>query len=603
MVFHLPSHPLFEVMLDTTEEFEGRPAELEEVLREYRQRLQRETEDRKRLEISLAEVHQKLELRVEERTADLKTAKDQLQLEITERRRMEEALRDSEARFRTVFEFAAIGLAIDLGGRLVQTNRALQDMLGYTADEFRSMMFTDFTHAEDIEESRRFAEELHSGKRNNYWLEKRYIRKDGRIVWAQTAVSTVRDASGKILYVIPMIQDITERKRLEEQLRHSQKMQAVGQLAGGVAHDFNNQLGIIKGYVDLALRALPDDSPLRTNLLHVRETTLRSARLTRQLLLFSRRQPMELRPTDLGYQVKELQKMLNRLLGEDIEIHLDLEEDLWTVSADPGNLDQVIINLSVNARDAMPEGGTLRIQTRNVMIDQDYCRDYPEARTGRFVSLSVSDEGIGMDEEVRGHLFEPFFTTKGPGKGTGLGLSVVYGIVKAHEGWISVETGPGKGTCIEIHLPVLELGIEIPAPGIDPDSLDSYRGNGELVLLVEDEKMLRNVTEQMLVENGYRVHACGSMEDAMETVRDNGHRFDLILSDVVLPDGRGTDLVFKLLDERPGLAALLITGYTDERSDWERVRQAGLTLLQKPFETRELLEQINRALNRQKPPA
>ena len=261
MVFRLPSHPLFEVMLDTTEEFEGRPAELGEVLREYRQRLQRETEDRKRLEISLAEVHQKLELRVEERTADLKTARDQLQREITERRRMEEALRDSEARFRTVFEFAAIGLAIDVEGKLVQTNRALQEMLGYSADEFRSMMFTDFTHAEDIEESRQFAEELHSGKRNNYWLEKRYIRKDGRIVWAQTGVSAVRDASGKILYVIPMIQDITERKRLEEQLRHSQKMQAVGQLAGGVAHDFNNQLGIIKGYVDLSLRALPDDSP------------------------------------------------------------------------------------------------------------------------------------------------------------------------------------------------------------------------------------------------------------------------------------------------------------------------------------------------------
>ena len=303
--------------------------------------------------------------------------------------------------------------------------------------------------------------------------------------------------------------------------------------------------------------------PLRTNLLHVRETTLRSARLTRQLLLFSRRLPMELRPTDLGYQVKELQKMLNRLLGEDIEIHLDLAEDLWTVSADPGNLDQVIINLSMNARDAMPEGGTLRIRTGNVLIDQDYCRDYPEARTGRFVSLSVSDEGIGMDEEVRGHLFEPFFTTKGPGKGTGLGLSVVYGIVQAHEGWISVETGPGKGTSIEIHLPVLELGVEIPDPGIDPVSLDSYQGSGELVLLVEDEKMLRNVTEQMLIENGYRVHACGSMEDAMETARDNGHRFDLILSDVVLPDGRGTDLVFKLLDERPGLAALLITSYTD----------------------------------------
>jgi PAS domain S-box-containing protein len=509
---------------------------------------------------------------------------------------VEEALRESEERFRTVFEFAALGIAIDVGGRLIQTNRALQEMLGYTSEEFRNMLFTDFTHPDDVEASLRLAGGLHEGKHNNYWIEKRYYRKDGRVVWARTTVSAVRDAQGKILYVIPLIEDITERKRLEEQLRQSQKMEAVGQLAGGVAHDFNNQLGIIKGYVDLVLRATSEDSPVRHNLLQIRETVLRSTRLIRQLLLFSRKQPMEMRPTDLNYQVRELQKMLRRLLGEDIEVDLDLAEDLWTVNADPGNLDQMIINLSVNARDAMPEGGGLRFQTRNRSIDEACCRQHPEARTGRFVCLAVSDAGVGMDEEVRARLFEPFFTTKGPGRGTGLGLAVVYGIVQAHEGWITVESRPGQGSRFEIYLPVLELETEIADTGERPISLDRYRGQGERVLLVEDEPMLRAVTGQALTENGYLVRACGTVAEATEALRRGEDRFDLILSDVVLPDGRGTDLVFQILSEQPELAALLMTGYADERADRDRVREAGLTLLLKPFETIDLLKQIREAI-------
>jgi PAS domain S-box-containing protein len=560
--------------------------------------LEAEIARRERAEEALREIHAQLDALVEERIADLQKAKEQLQREVAERRRVEEALRESEERFRTVFEFAALGIAIDVEGRLIQTNRALQEMLGYTAEEFRGMLFTDFTHPDDVEASMRLARGLHEGKYDNYWVEKRYYRKDGRVVWARTTVSAVRDAGGKILYVIPLIEDITERKRLEEQLRQSQKMEAVGQLAGGVAHDFNNQLGIIKGYVDLVLRATPEDSPVRHNLLQVRETVLRSARLIRQLLLFGRKQPMEMRPTDLNYQVRELQKMLRRLLGEDIEVELDLTEGLWTVNADPGNLDQVIINLSVNARDAMPGGGALRFRTRNEVIDEAHCRQRPEARAGRFVCLAVCDTGVGMDEEVKARLFEPFFTTKGPGRGTGLGLAVVYGIVQAHEGWIAVESRVGQGSRFEVYLPVLELGTEAEDTAERPLLPDRYRGQGERVLLVEDEPMLRAVTEQALVENGYAVRACGTVAEAMEAFRREGG--DLILSDVVLPDGRGTDLVFQALRERPGLAALLVTGYTDERADWDRVREAGLTLLQKPFETADLLEQIYRALQRRK---
>ena len=558
--------------------------------------LKAEIARRERAEAALREVHDQLDVLVEERTADLQKAKEQLQREIAERERVEAALRESEARFRTVFEFAAIGIAIDVESRLVQTNRALQEMLGYTADEFREMLFTDFTHPDDVETSRRLARGLREGKYDNYWIEKRYYRKDGRVVWARTTVSAVRDARGNILYVLPLIEDITERKRLEEQLRQSQKMEAVGQLAGGIAHDFNNQLGIIKGYVDLMLRPLSEDSPLRHNLLQVRETVLRSARLIRQLLLFSRKQPMEMRPTDLNHQVRELQKMLRRLLGEDVEVELVLTEGLWTVNADPGNLDQVIINLSVNARDAMPEGGGLKFQTRNEVIDEVCCPQHSEARTGRFICLAVSDTGLGMDEEIKARLFEPFFTTKGPGRGTGLGLAVVYGIVQAHEGWITVESRPGQGSRFEIYLPVLELETEIADTGERPISLDRYRGQGERVLLVEDEPMLRAVTGQALTENGYLVRACGTVAEATEALRRGEDRFDLILSDVVLPDGRGTDLVFQVLGEQPELAALLMTGYTDERADRDRVREAGLTLLLKPFETIDLLKQIHEAI-------
>lgn len=558
--------------------------------------LKAEIARRERAEAALRELHDQLDVLVDERTADLQKAKEQLQREIAERKRVEAALRESEARFRTVFEFAAIGIAIDVEGRLIQTNRALQEMLGYTAEEFQGMFFTDFTHPDDVEASLRLARGLREGKYNNYWIEKRYYRKDGQVVWARTTVSAVRDAQGKILYVIPLIEGITERKRLEEQLRQSQKMEAVGQLAGGIAHDFNNQLGIIKGYVDLILRPLSEDSPLRHNLLQVRETVLRSTRLIRQLLLFSRKQPMEMRPTDMNYQVRELQKMLRRLLGEDVEVELDLAEDLWTVNADPGNLDQVIINLSVNARDAMPEGGALRFQTWNRSIDEAYCRQHPDARAGRFVCLAVSDTGVGVDEEVKARLFEPFFTTKGPGRGTGLGLAVVYGIVQAHEGWITVESRPGQGSRFEIYLPVLEPETEIADIGERLVSLDPYRGQGERILLVEDEPMLRAVTEQALTENGYLVRACGTVAEAKEALRRGEDRFDLILSDVVLPDGRGTDLVFQALSEQPELAALLMTGYADERADRDRVREAELTLLQKPFETIDLLRQIHEAI-------
>jgi len=400
-------------------------------------------------------------------------------------------------------------------------------------------------------------------------------------------------------------QEIAERKRTEsalqereEQLRQSQKLEAVGRLAGGVAHDFNNQLAIIRGYMEMGLEDLPDTSPTYHDLLQIGDAVQRSTSLTEQLLMFSSRQPMNRRPLNLNSQVRNLQKMLGRILGEDVVIDLDLDKDIWTVNADAGNIDQVLTNLSLNARDAMPGGGALTIQTWNVEIDSDYCDLVPEAKQGRYILLSVSDEGGGMGKEVQEHLFDPFFTTKGPGKGTGLGLSVVYGIVQAHEGWITVESQVNRGSRFDIHLPAVAQNAEAIDTHYKPVSLAAFQGQGERILLVEDEFSLRQVTQRALADRGYAVEACSTATEATEAFHKAAPPFDLILSDVVLPDGRGTDLVLGFLREQPELPAILVTGYTDERGDWERVRQAGLSVLRKPVPMAFLLKYVQEALNK-----
>jgi signal transduction histidine kinase/ActR/RegA family two-component response regulator len=387
-----------------------------------------------------------------------------------------------------------------------------------------------------------------------------------------------------------------ERSDLENQLRQSQKMEAVGRLAGGVAHDFNNQLAVIRGYVEMILDDVPDGTRLHTQLSQIEEAVRRSADLTEQLLLFTSKQPVNIRPVDLNACLMDLEGMLRPLLGEDIVVQMDLADDLWAAKADPGNISQVVTNLAVNARDAMPEGGTLTFTTLNVDIDDVYCRRVPEARPGSFVCVTVCDTGVGMDEAVRTRLFEPFFTTKGLGKGTGLGLSLVYGMVQAHEGWIVVESQPGQGSRFAIHLPSEGREAAAGRSDVEPGRRRGPQGRGERILLVEDEPALREMTHQFLAENGYLVRPCSTVGEATEIFRQEKVPFDLILSDVVLPDGRGTDLVFDFLGECPDLAAVLVTGYTDERGDWQRAREAGLSLLQKPVEMAVLLDYVQRAL-------
>ena len=375
-----------------------------------------------------------------------------------------------------------------------------------------------------------------------------------------------------------------------EQLQQAQKLEAIGQLAGGIAHDFNNNLAIIRGYVDMAIEQVSSSTPLHRYLSNVNEAVQRSARLTGQLLIFSSKQPVEPQALNLNENVKALEDMFKRLLGEDITIQLSLEENIWPVMADSGNIDQIITNLAVNARDAMPEGGTLQIATANKHLQTP---THPDAHPGRYVCLSVTDNGIGMSDEVQSHLFEPFYTTKEKGSGTGLGLAIIYGIVQAHHGWIDVTSETGKGTTFDIYLPMEDTLLQ------DEDTTHTEQirqGKKEHILLIEDEPALRVMKQSILEGHNYQVTPCASCTEAKETFATHNGQFDLIFSDIILPDGRGTDLVGEFSQKHPNIAILLATGYTDDRADWDKARQAGWPVLQKPVSVKNLLAEIHKAL-------
>ena len=374
-------------------------------------------------------------------------------------------------------------------------------------------------------------------------------------------------------------------------------MDAIGKLAGGIAHDFNNQLGIVQGYTDMLIESLDNDPTIQHRLQQIANVVTRASKLTQQLLMFSSKQPIQLRPLDLNQHVTELKTMLERLIGENIELHLDLAPNLNIVHADPGNINQVVTNLFVNARDAMPDGGTITVKTQMVTIDETYRLKVPEApRTGEFVCLSVSDSGIGMSNDIKEHIFEPFFTTKETGKGTGLGLSVVYGIVQSHGGWITIDSTPNRGSRFDIFLQSQETPHE-ETTDQTPIDLSSHLGHQEHILLIEDEQSLGEMTQQLLRQKNYQVTLCQTIAQTKSVFETTPNNFDIVLSDVVLPDGRGPQVVLYMLKQKPDLKALLMTGYTDNHADREQVANAGLTLLQKPVPTVLLLKKIRETLD------
>ncbi|HXS68534.1 MAG TPA: PAS domain S-box protein [Candidatus Polarisedimenticolia bacterium] len=516
--------------------------------------------------------------------------------DITARKQAEASLRKSEAQLRAMFEDAAIGIAlVDTEGRPVRCNSALCRMLGYSKEELSQMTFPQFTHAEDIDEDLKLFGALVAGERDHYEITKRFIRKDGQIVFGRLAVSLIQHEKGLPTLAVGMVEDITESRMLEEQMRQSQKMEAIGKLAGGVAHDFNNILAVIQMQAGLLMYCKEIPVKQRDFAGEIIRAAERAANLTRQLLLFGRRQTVQASEHDLNEIVTNIAKMLQRMLGEDIEMELKwAAERLW-IRADAGMIDQILMNLAVNARDSMPNGGRLAIETSSVAFGESSAARRQEGRRGLFACLKISDSGSGISAENLPHIFEPFFTTKEVGKGTGLGLATVFGIVQQHQGWINVESEVGRGTTFRIYFPRIE---KPSSPAGNQTTLPSMRPGNETILLVEDDFAVSISVEYTLNHLGYRVLTAADGKEAVEVWKQHRHEIRLLLTDLVMPRGmNGKELAVKLLVEKPELKVIYSSGYTRDLVSADFKLQDGVNFLPKPYSLQKLSETVRRNLD------
>jgi len=422
-------------------------------------------------------------------------------------------------------------------------------------------------------------------------------RRDGSIISVEENIRAVRDADGHVLYFEGSVEDITERLNLEAQLRHSQKMESVGQLAAGVAHDFNNVLTIIKGHADLLLAKENLPADYSGSLERISSAADRAANLTRQLLTFSRRQVMQPEMLDLNEVIRNVARMLERTFGENIAVRLDPASDLPPVYADDGMLEQAITNLAVNARDAMPGGGELFIGSTATEVTPSDAQQNPEARVGKFVCLTVADTGVGMDPQTLSRIFEPFFTTKEVGKGTGLGLATVYGIIKLHRGWIEVSSEVNKGSAFKVFLPATSK----PKPTVTPSARPAereIRGGHEALLLVEDEPELRALARQILECYGYRIFEAGTGAEALKLWPQHAQEIDLLLTDIMMPEGiTGWELAGRLRAERPDLKVICASGYSVDLMNKQLDSPGAFRFLQKPFKPQVLAQAVRECLD------
>ena len=505
--------------------------------------------------------------------------------DITDRKQAEQALRESEGRYRLLFESNPQPMWVyDLETlAFVAVNEAAIFHYGYSREEFLSMTIKDIRSPEDVPALSDTVLQTRPGvTAAGTWSHR---KKDGSHIDVDIVSHPLIFAGRKAKLVLA--NDITERKRNEQtlreteaQLRQSQKLEGIGQLAGGIAHDFNNLLTVINGFSALAMKGLAAEDPLRENLEEIKKAGDRAASLTRQLLAFSRKQVLQPEILNLDSVVSEMEKMLRRVIGENIDLRAVLEPKLGNVKADPGQIEQIILNLVVNARDSMPGGGKVTIETDNVYLDEEYANNHVGARPGHYVMLAVSDTGIGMDEKTQARIFEPFFTTKELGKGTGLGLSTIYGIVKQSGGNIWVYSEVGRGATFKIYLP----RVEAEAHEYKPASASEEVLNGtETILLVEDEEMVRKLARQILATQGYRVLEATNGAAALQMCKRNQQPIDLLLTDVIMPEMSGPELAEKLHRLRPELRVLFMSGYTDDAIVHHGVLEEGANFIQKPF--------------------
>ncbi|PYO26618.1 MAG: hybrid sensor histidine kinase/response regulator [Gemmatimonadetes bacterium] len=504
------------------------------------------------------------------------------------------ALRASETGYETLVEHAPVGIyRSSPEGRFLSVNAALVRILGYdSAPQVLQLDMARDVYADSAERQRLLDRDSYTDREYDE-VEATWKRRDGRLLTVQLSVRAVRNADRQVHYYETFVRDVTEQRRLQQQLVQSQKMEAVGRLAGGIAHDFNNLLTVITTYCDLLLEDLAREDPKRDDVEQVRKAADGAAALTRQLLAFSRQQVVEPRVVSLNTVVEGLQKILRRVIGEDIDLAITLAPDLGAVRADVGQLEQVLMNLAVNARDAMPTGGRLTIETANVEHDPDYARDQEAAAVRRFAMLAVSDTGCGMDEATKARIFEPFFTTKEPGKGTGLGLATVYGIVNQAGGFIWVYSEPDQGTSFKVYLPEVDATAERPTavPGA------RVPGGTETVLLVEDAAAVRAVTKQVLERQGYKVLEAADGEAALQLAQRHRGPIDLLLTDVVMPRLSGRELAGQFARLRPDTRVLYASGYTDDSVVRHGILESGTAYLQKPFSPESLARKVRDVLD------
>jgi two-component system, cell cycle sensor histidine kinase and response regulator CckA len=547
---------------------------------------------------------EELELRVDERTRDLLEANADLQREISDRVRAEAALRASEERYRRITETVTdyvYHVRLDANGEPtddVHHGPGCVAVTGYTWEELDGDpslwlgIVAPPARAAIVEQ----AQATLAGQKRPP-LEHQIERKDGAVRWVRHTHVPHFDADGRPVAYDGLIEDITEERALREQLIHAQRMEGVGRLAGGVAHDFNNLLTAIVGNVSMARLdlpvTLPEDHPVRSDLEEIRKAGERAAALTRQLLAFASRQPIEPTRLDLSAVVADSLRMLRRLLGEDIEIATELAPGLGSIEADPGQVQQLLVNLAVNARDAMPEGGRITIETGQVTLEAPDRSFHHELAPGRYVRLSVADTGSGMTQEVRGHLFEPFFTTKEPGKGTGLGLSICHGIVRQAGGGIRVESEPGRGTTFTVLLPQVE-GL---ADAAQAASTDPIPHGTETVIVVEDEPSVRRIAVLALREHGYRVHEAASGEGALQLLAGLNDAPDALVTDVVMPGMSGPQLAALVRERHPGIRILLVSGHAETAVLPRDLRQIGLPFMPKPYTPERLARRLREVLD------